>query len=457
MNGKSESNTVVVDGEAAILMRVLRNHSSLSYKELKQLVIHKLESDDRFDPVLDFVTKKNWLVRQDDSVGLKFTLNESLSLTELGMSWLDEQGNELDVEDEDTSSSDAPKHPYDVVKLKMETKNLSIYQVLRKIEKKEINLNPDFQRAFVWDLTRQSRLIESILMRIPLPAFYIDAANTICWNVVDGLQRLTTIFRYCRQQPSFALSQLEFLTELEGKRFEELPQQYRVLIEDETALLFYNLMPGTPVLAKFTIFSRVNTGGMQLTPQEIRHALCQGESTKLLQHLAQSNDFRTATEGVVENVRMSDRELILRALAFMHLDVNAYREFNELDKFLLYAMGEFNALPISKLNEMEKEFIQSLKKVRAIFGRYAFRKFTERYGRRSPLNKALFEVWIVSVRHYEYDILVANKERIIDAFLNLLLYSWGDFSRSISSSTSSWRAVSTRFSAIEKLLKEICQ
>lgn len=448
MNHKSKSNIVVVDGDAAVFMRALRNHTSLSYDKLKELVSRKLESDDSFDPVLDFVKKKNWVA----------LTGESLSLTDSGALWLDEQGNELDVEEEDTSSNDNPKHPYDVAKLQMETKHLSVFQALRKIEKTEIKLNPDFQRAFVWDEKKQSRLIESILIRIPLPAFYIDATDQVSWNVVDGLQRLTTMYRYCRGKENgnaFALSGLQFLTELEGKRFEDLPPQYKILIEDDTPLLFYNLMPGTPVLAKYTIFSRVNTGGMQLTPQEIRHALSQGKSTKLLQRLANNSDFRSATDGVVESLRMSDRELILRALAFMHLGVDVYKDFNELDKFLLHAMNEFNALSDPKIRKMEREFIESLKKVRAIFGRYAFRKFTERYGRRSPLNKALFEVWIVSVRSYEEETLVANRDRIIDAFLKLLS-PWESFSRSISSGTSSSWAVSTRFAEIDKLLKGIC-
>ncbi|MCP4696585.1 MAG: DUF262 domain-containing protein [Gammaproteobacteria bacterium] len=127
----------------------------------------------------------------------------------------------------------------------MESRHLSVFQALRKIDKKEINLNPDFRRAFVWDEIKQSRLIESILIRIPLPAFYLDATNQIYWIVVDGLQRLTTLHRYCRKQ-TFALSGLQFLDELNGKRFDALPPKYKVLIEDDTSLLFYNLMPGTP-------------------------------------------------------------------------------------------------------------------------------------------------------------------------------------------------------------------
>lgn len=441
----SQTDLVVVDGEAALLMRALRNHTSLVFDKLKELVRRELESDDRFVPVLDYVIKKDWVVLTEGSLGL----------TDLGALWLDQQSNELAIEQEDSHSDGTPKHPYDAAKLHMETKHTSVFQVLRKIEKKEINLNPDFQRAFVWNEEKQSRLIESILIRIPLPAFYIDATSSTCWNVVDGLQRLTTLNRYCREQ-TFSLSNLQFLTELEGKKFDALPAEYKVLIEDETELLFYNLMPGTPILAKYTIFSRVNTGGMQLTPQEIRHALSQGKSTLLLQRLAINDAFRQATDGVVESLRMSDRELVLRALAFIYFPIEKYKEFNELDRFLLYTMNTFNELSDAELNNMESEFIASLKKVRAIFGRYAFRKFTAKNGRRSPLNKALFEVWVVSVRSYTEEALVANKEKITDEFIKLL-NPWDNFSRSISSSTSSYWAISTRFSAIQKLLSENCK
>lgn len=196
---------------------------------------------------------------------------------------------------------------------------------------------------------------------------------------------------------------------------------------------------------------------MQLTPQEIRHALSQGPFTNLLGLLAKSDAFRTATEGVVESLRMSDRELILRAFAFMHLGVDTYKQFNELDAFLLHAMSELNSTPEAKLQRLKQEFVDSLRKVRAVFGRYAFRKFYERGGRRSPLNKALFEVWTVCVRNYDHRILEANKDRIIDDFIELIVSPLGTFARSISSSTGSFSAVSTRFSEIDTLLEKACR
>jgi hypothetical protein len=450
MSDKSESDILIVDGDAAVVMRALSNHTALSYVALKELVKKNWESDDTFDLVLKYIQKHNWL----EENGAEF------SLTEEGVSWLEQQTVGLDVEKEDVELDDnsrheKPPHPYDVVKLRMEPRPLSVFQVLRKIEKNQINLNPEFQRAFVWDVTRESRLIESILIRIPLPAFYIDATDQVSWNVVDGLQRLTTLKRYCLDK-AFALSGLEFLTELEGKCFDDLPPQYRVLIEDDTQLQFYNLMPGTPIQAKYTIFARVNTGGMQLTPQEIRHALSQGKSTTLLGRLSKNPVFRNATDGAVESLRMSDRELILRSLGLMYLGVNSYRDYNQLDKFLLHAMSELNGLSDEELDKLEGDFVDSLLKVRAIFSRYAFRKIKSRNGRRNPFNKALFEVWTVSVQSYPLGVLEANKDKIIDRFIDLVMYD-AMFSKSISSSTSSYWAVYTRFYAIENLLQKACQ
>lgn len=433
---------IVLDGERVSVLRIIENHSSIPLEELKDLVMRQLSSPDAFHTILDSLSDSK-LVYKDD---------QTISMTPEGALWLEKFRVEMTVEEEDPSSDGTPNEPYEVSKLKMEAKHLSVFQALRKIEKKEIDLRPEFQRAFVWDIVRQSRLIESLLIRIPLPAFYLDATDQINWSVVDGLQRLTTLYKYCREE-SFALKGLQFLHELEGKTFTELPPQYKVLVEDDTQLLFYNLMPGTPVQAKFTIFSRVNTGGMQLTTQEIRHALNQGKVTDTLGIVASNPKFKKATSGVVESLRMSDRELILRALAFMHINYSEYRIYNEQDAFLLHAMAELNSCTDDVLSILSEEFLSSLEKVEAIFGRYAYRKYSQLNGRRSPFNKALFEVWTVSVNPYSLGELILKRDEIVKEFLGLL--NTASFSRSISSSTGSSTAVATRFYGIEQLLKRI--
>lgn len=376
---------------------------------------------------------------------------EGLHLTEAGRIELESiYPDEYSVEKEDTSSED-PTKPYLVSKLKMEPKTLSIFQALRKIEKEEINLNPDFQRAFVWDIEKQSRLIESVLIRIPLPAFYLDATEQTKWSVVDGLQRLSTLYKFWKNE--FRLKGLQFLTELNGTSFDELPAKFKILLEDDTSLQFYNLMPGTPIEAKYTIFSRVNTGGMQLTAQEIRHALTQGKVTPWLKEIAHSEKFIKATGGAVESRRMSDRELALRGLAFMNSGIENYRKFSDLDSFLIEEMENLNKKTPEELNNIKNKFESSLEKVTSIFGKYSFRKFYVIGGRRSPLNKALFEAWITGVSIHSEENLRNKKELIIENFIKTINIDMG-FIKSISSGTGSYFSVEKRFNTIAKILKE---
>ena len=268
-----------LDQQSAALLGALSRRSPLDESELEKALSHLMDiSSESVHGLCTELANYRWIERH----AYGWTLSDE------GAKMLAEQADAASIEEEDIGVADHPLKPYDVAKLKVEQKPLSVFQALRKIDKGQIILDPEFQRAFVWDDVRQSRLIESILIRIPLPAFYLDATDQVRWSVVDGLQRLTTLHRFCRGA-SFPLTGLEFLGELSGLKFSELPQKYQVLIEDDTQLIFNNLLPGTPVKAKFTIFSRVNTGGMQLTPQEIRHELQQGQITKTLRVLTRTH------------------------------------------------------------------------------------------------------------------------------------------------------------------------
>lgn len=377
-------------------------------------------------------------------------------LTEVGRNWLDEHQDIL-AEPESEIAADEDERdrpiPYDVSKLKMEPRFLSVFQAIRKIDKGEIVLNPEFQRAFVWNNDKKSRLIESILIRIPLPAFYLDATSPTRWIVVDGLQRLSTLRDFCANK--FTLSGMQFLTELGGNTFQELPDNYRVLIEDDTNLQFYNLMPETPAAAKYTIFSRVNTGGMVLTAQEIRHALTQGSGTAWLKDLVGSKDceFQKATAGSVASLRQADREMAVRALAFRLLGRDAFKKIRTFDEFLLKTMHHLNTLSEQALQQLKKEFNEALGKVTLVFGKYAFRKQFHLKGRRYPINKALFEVWVNCVWDIPRLEIAKHKTKICELFVALMGRD-DSFIASITSSTNSLFNVEKRFSSIENLLKE---
>lgn len=431
--------------DAAILLTILGRRSPLDGPELKKALSHQVDQTSvGFDDLFKEAVSNRWIEK----------IPSGWVLSTYGAKVLAEEGDAASTEEEDLGAADHPLKPYDVAKLKVEQKPLSVFQALRKIEKGEIVLDPEFQRAFVWDEVRQSRLIESILIRIPLPAFYLDATDEVRWSVVDGLQRLSTLHRFCRGE-SFPLTGLEFLAELSGRRFLELPQKYQVLIEDDTQLIFNNLLPGTPVKAKFTIFSRVNTGGMLLTAQEIRHALQQGKITKLLRVLTRSTEFLKTTGGALESLRMTDREVTLRALSFMAFSHESYRRFDDLDAFLVDSMEKFNSeFTDEALASLAAKFKDSLLKVHSIFGRYAFRKYYEVGGRRGPFNKALFESWVSAVRPYHPARLSAKKRAIEEAFIFLISNDM-EFVKSITSSTSKLNSVRKRFTALSHLLGSV--
>jgi hypothetical protein len=356
--------------------------------------------------------------------------------------------------------------PFDPTSIHVGQRMMSIFEVMRKVKRGAINLQPDFQRHVVWNDTRKSRLIESILLRIPLPAFYLDAALDDTWLVVDGLQRLSTLHSFLNEG-TLVLKNLEFLNELEGKKFTDLPFSMQQQIED-TELNLYIIRPETPSPVKFTIFSRVNTGGLVLTPQEIRHALFQGKATKFLAELARLPEFLSATTSSISSLRMDDRECVLRFLAFHMTPYEHYGRISQrdrsgrmiqqnLDGFLSEAMERLNAMKDeeTQLDELREKFRTAMIKAEIVFGNYAFRKMYDRNGRRVPISKPLFEVWSVLLLPYDLEALRRNRETIIEGFLALMRDV--EFNKSISLGTGSVTSVQRRFSMIEQLLKDTVQ
>ena len=231
---------------------------------------------------------------------------------------------------EGTTDTDANiKDPFDPTTIKIDTKNITVDLIIRRIERKEIDLNPDFQRnSGIWDRTRQSRLIESLLLRIPIPVFYMAADSRDNWQVVDGLQRLDTL-------KSFVLDRQLKLQRLEYLKFDECsyddltrPMQRRI---EETQLYCHIIQPGTPPEVMFNVFNRINTGGKPLLPQEIRHALNPGMARDFINALAKEPAFLDATNKSVSPKRMADRECALRFVAFYRSLLSEYK--GDLDGF----------------------------------------------------------------------------------------------------------------------------
>ena len=164
--------------------------------------------------------------------------------------------------------------PFDTRNIKISNSVITLDNMVKRLKYNEIDLNPDFQRnANLWDNTKMSRLIESMILKLPLPVFYFDVSDNNKWVVIDGLQRLSTIKDFVVDK-KLRLKNLEFLSELEGKKFDELGRNIQRIIE-ETQLITYQMEPQTPKEVRYSIFSRINTGGLILNPQELRQALNQ--------------------------------------------------------------------------------------------------------------------------------------------------------------------------------------
>jgi hypothetical protein len=368
----------------------------------------------------------------------------------------------LDIE---TELEQEIKEPFDATKIKIDARQITIDLVLNRIKYNEIELSPDFQRdSSIWNETAKSRLIESMLIRIPLPAFYIDATDDNRLIVIDGQQRLITIKHFVlglaendKKEDVLRLSNLEFLTQFNGKSYEEIPRNYQRRI-NETQITIYLIEKGTPEELKFNIFRRINTGGLPLSPQEIRHALNQGKATKFLEKLAKSYEFRLATSNSIRDERMAARETILRFLSFKITDFSTYSS-SDLDTFLNNAMKIMNKMSNIELENLEKGFGKAMLVANDIFGDYAFRKQFESNSKKMPFNKSLFESWAVNLSSLNDDqiaVLTNKKHALIGSFIKLMKED-AYFVSSISQGTGDNKKIKYRFGKIRELITNTLQ
>lgn len=352
--------------------------------------------------------------------------------------------------DDDKIVMDNPFNPKDI---DIKTKTMSMDNIIKRLKEDEIDLAPDFQRNMnLWDDEKQSRLIESLLIKFPLPAFYFDGSDDNKWLVVDGLQRLSAIKNFVVDQ-TLRLTGLEFLEKLNGHTFAELPRTFQRQIE-EAEIISYVINPGTPEDVKFNIFKRINTGGLVLEPQEIRHALNQGIPARFVAELAQLDEFKRATGYVISSKRMLDREFVTRFISFYINDPNDYKP--DLDTFMTKSMGQIKYISEKERDEIKRNFSEAMKCVMAIFGKWAFRKVYDITEKRRPINKALFEVWSVMLARLndsQRHAIINNKELVFERFI-ILMNMDNFFVSSITSSTGDKSRIKYRFSEIENLLKE---
>ena len=193
---------------------------------------------------------------------------------------------EIEVEDTSSGRNISITEPFNPNSIKISTPPYSIGFLVDRLENDEVNMNTDFQRSGdLWSDGQQSRLIESLLLGLPLPAFYFDTSDNR-WGIIDGLQRCCSIYNFCVAK-TLKLQDLDYLKGLEKQGFDDLERTLKRSIL--TRPITVNLLEkGAPRQVRYILFKRLNTGGLELKPQEIRNAIFQGKISSFIKRLAQS-------------------------------------------------------------------------------------------------------------------------------------------------------------------------
>ena len=362
---------------------------------------------------------------------------------------IDPEANELDI------------NPFNPEDISIVTNQMAMDGLVRRFLQGSIVLNPDFQRNEVWDMKKRSQLIESLMLKIPLPMFYVQSDEDGILTVVDGLQRLSTIRDFVLGEDylnfkkddgtrreefrgmGFKLEWLEFWSEYEGKQFYQLPPklQNRIL---EAQVQVTVIHPTTPEVVRRNIFKRINTGGIQLNSQEIRNAIYAGPATNLLNELSNIDSFNKVMGNSVNRLRMQDKELILRFLSFLIRDYKEYTRTVTADMWLgdtmiiLNAMQDLSQIDYRRLSNwrskepikvrtMTKDrilqyFDKAMKRNYEIFGEHAFRKSFAGQTK-SPINRSLFETWAFIMGRYtdeEFVRLCENRRAFMQEYARVL-------------------------------------
>ncbi|MER9519378.1 DUF262 domain-containing protein [Mesorhizobium sp. M0614] len=369
------------------------------------------------------------------------------------------EGTGVEIDDASALESDHIEQPFDPEAIDVATRTVTVDLLLSRVSNERIDLMPDFQRRVgLWDQKRQSRLIESLLLRIPLPVLYAAEDEDEKWEIVDGIQRLSTIARFVRpdsinSQP-LLLSDLQYLEAYEGKSFNDLSEKLKTRLK-ETELVVHLIRKGTPPEVKFNVFARINSGGIALSPQELRHAITPGAGRGLLAKWASSEEFLKATDRSVRPIRMDDRELVLRFVAFYSLGVSSYKRA-DMDGFLIQAMRSLNRLEAPDTERLQSAFDRAMLVAYLIFEGEAFRKRLSPEAARMPINKALFEavsVNLAKLAEHEGSLLVERRTRVHIEFMALCADR--QFEAAISQGTSDVAKVNRRFDMVAEMFQKV--
>lgn len=305
--------------------------------------------------------------------------------------------------------------------------DLSIEALVARISRAALILQPEFQRDYVWSAGKASALVESVLMRIPLPVVYLAETPEGDWEVVDGQQRLTSLYSYVLGRfpdgTAFRLGQMNVRSDLKGKAFKDLPKA------DQNAILNYTLRAvilqndSHPDL-KFEVFERLNCGSVQLKDAELRNCMYRGSYNDMLNELAENPFLLKIRHAETPHKRMEDRQLILR---FFAMKRNTHLNFRGgMKQFMNREMIAHRHASPAEIAAMKAMFENAIECAWAVFGSNAFRRWSKGDERslegqwESKLNVALWDTLLYTFAFFEKRQIIPVSDAIREEFLDLM-------------------------------------
>ena len=332
-----------------------------------------------------------------------------------------------------------------------------------KYKKGKLILQPDFQRQVVWDKKKASKLVESVLIDVPLPTVYLAEEQDGKVSVIDGQQRLTAFFAYMDgiwpvDKTDFKLTGLQVYKDLNKKLYKDLNDDIQEKIKDATIRAITFKKDSDPNL-KFEIFERLNTGSVPLNDQELRNCVYRGPYMLLLKELSTDADFTYLLGITKPDRRMNDVELVLRFCAFYHATFLKYKP--PMRKFLNDDMERFKHISEKDSAELRTSFKNAVKNVRSLLDDKAFKriykgddKSPDGYWEPKKFNASLYDIIMYTLSLVDRNQVYQNLDSIKEALIDLMVNDQ-EFIDAIELSTSSLQAVTKRFDKWRNSLLQI--
>ena len=322
------------------------------------------------------------------------------------------------ADDEEVPSPEIPK---EVRKLRTQAYDKSVSDIIRSIRDGDLMLDPDYQRNYVWDNKKASLLVESILLNVPIPVIYVSEDEESKWSVVDGLQRLYSLYRFFSNE--FRLIGLEVLTELKGLTYLKLNPKASRILNNGILRIIVILQESHPEI-KYDIFQRLNQSPIKLTEQELRNCVYRGSFINMLKDLRSNKKFLKCVGFKGPQKRFLDAELILRYFALADSfnsetgEVTGY--LSKMKTFLNSYIEKHKLATPKEITQFEKRFEDTIDKVHFVFGKQAFRRVVDTAGNKDALlNRALMDVIMVSFERYCLDDIKRKKDDIVKLYASL--------------------------------------